>query len=141
MADKETETVVKGAGTRIAPVPPPAGKKQSARERGMVRLTHPISVNGMRVEELSVNIQSPPSGFTWGTLHELELEYPAVFPDYPVPVVYIGDAKYRAMIIARLNGLHYDDLKLLSPFDGLMLDNELGRFLTVQPLETREEKS
>jgi hypothetical protein len=134
-AAKET----KAAAAEVKTEGAPAGK--SGREAGRVRLSRPININGKVVKELFVDVKNPPPGFDWGTLHQLELEYPAVFPDYPVPNVFIGDAKYRAMIIARLNGLHYDDLKGISPFDGLTLDNELGRFLMTEPSGTSEEES
>jgi hypothetical protein len=92
-----------------------------------IKLKTPLKLpDGRVMEELDVNIDK----LTMGDLHNLELEYAALFPNItPTNGIYMTDAKYQSLIIARINGVVYDNLRGLSARDTFNVANRMGRFL------------
>jgi hypothetical protein len=92
-----------------------------------VKLKIPLKLPDGRIfEELDIDIDK----LTMGDLHNLEMEYAAVFPGAtPTNGIYMTDSKYQALVLARINGLVYDNLKSLNARDTFKASNRLGRFL------------
>lgn len=97
----------------------------------MVRLSTPLILpSGEVKEELSVDMDE----LSWADLHSLEIEYGALFPTAtPTNGIYFTDTKYQAMVIARINGMIYDNIVKLKARDAFNLSNRLGRFLNIAP--------
>jgi hypothetical protein len=104
-------------------------KVKKIAESTMVPLFRPLKLPDGRVfEELDVDVDK----LNMGDLHNLEMEYAAVFPTAtPTNGIFMTDAKYQALMIARINGVIYDSLKGLGAKDTWNLSNRIGRFLTV----------
>jgi hypothetical protein len=92
-----------------------------------VKLKNPLRLpDGRVLEELDVDIDK----LNMGDLHNLEMEYAAIFPNAtPTNVIYMTDAKYQALVIARINGVIYDNLRSISARDTFTVANRMGRFL------------
>jgi hypothetical protein len=92
-----------------------------------VKLKTPLKMpDGKVLDELDVDIDK----LTMGDLHRLEMEYAAIFPNVtPTNGIYMTDSKYQALVIARINGLVYDNLARLSARDTFQVANRMGRFL------------
>jgi hypothetical protein len=95
----------------------------------MVPLFKPLRLPDGRVfEEMDINVDK----LNLGDLHNLEMEYAAVFPGaMPTNGIYMTDTKYQALLIARINGIIYDNMRGLGVRDSFNLSNRLGRFLNV----------
>jgi hypothetical protein len=117
----ESIKVEAGAGiTRMPGVEPPVETK--------VKLRTPLKTPDGRVfEELDVDLDK----LTLGDLHNLEMEYAALFPGItPTNGVFMTDSKYQSLVIARINGLIYDQLRALGVRDAFNVSNRMGRFLS-----------
>src|ERR1700757_641658 len=92
-----------------------------------VKLKKPLKLpDGKVIEELDVDIDK----LTMGDLHNLEIEYAALFPNAtPTNGIYMTDAKYQSLVIARINGIVYDNLRGLGARDTFTVANRMGRFL------------
>ena len=103
--------------------------EEKTPESTMVKLFKPLKLPDGRVfEELDIDVDK----LNMGDLHNLEMEYAAVFPTAtPTNGIFMTDAKYQALIIARINGVIYDQLKGLGVKDSWNLTNRIGRFLAV----------
>lgn len=93
----------------------------------VVKLKKPLTLPDGRIfEELSVDLDK----LTLGDLHSLEVEYAALFPGIsPTNGVFMTDSKYQALVIARVNGIIYDQLRPLGARDSFNVSNRMGRFL------------
>jgi hypothetical protein len=93
----------------------------------LVKLNVPLKLpDGRILEELSVDIDK----LNMGDLHNLEMEYAAIFPGAtPTNGVYMTDSKYQSLVLARINGIVYDNLRSLGAKDTFKVSNRLGRFL------------
>jgi hypothetical protein len=102
---------------------------KKAEESSMVKLIKPLKLADGRVfEELDVDVDK----LTMGDLHNLEMEYAAVFPTAtPTNGIFMTDAKYHALLVARINGIIYDNMKNLGARDTFNLSNRIGRFLVL----------
>jgi hypothetical protein len=92
-----------------------------------VKLKVPLKLPDGRIfDVLDVDIDK----LSMGDLHNLEMEYDTLFPNMrPTNGVFMTDSKYQALVIARINGLVYDNLRTLSARDTFNVTNRLGRFL------------
>jgi hypothetical protein len=92
-----------------------------------VKLNKPLKLpDGREFAELNVDIDK----LTLGDLHNLEMEYGALFPNTtPTNGIYMTDSKYQSLVIARINGIVYDNLRQLSARDAFNVTNRMGRFL------------
>lgn len=105
----------------------------------IVKLRKPLTLPSGEIKtELSVDVDQ----LDWQALHNLEMEYNALFPGTaPTNGIFFTDTKYQAMMIARINGMIYDQIVKISARDALNLSNRLGRFLGEIASETSEDKS
>jgi len=82
--------------------------------------------DGKVFDELDVNVDK----LTLGDLHSLEIEYAALFPGVsPTNGIFMTDSKYQSLVIARINGIVYDNLRALGARDAFNVANRMGRFL------------
>jgi hypothetical protein len=59
------------------------------------------------------------------------MEYAALFPDVrPTNGIYMTDSKYMALIVARINGIVYDNIRGLNAIDAFKVSNRVASFLT-----------
>jgi hypothetical protein len=93
----------------------------------MVKLKKPLKLpDGRVIEALDVDVDK----LTLGDLHNLEMEFAALFPGIsPTNGVFITDSKYQSLMIARINGLIYDNLRAVAAKDSFNVSNRMGRFL------------
>lgn len=101
----------------------------------VVKLRKPISFpDGKTIESISIDVDK----LSWQDLHNLEMEYAAVFPNQvPTNGIYVTDTKYQALMIARLNGLIYDQMApQIRGRDAITLTQRLGLFLQGVDLST-----
>jgi hypothetical protein len=100
--------------------------EQNGESETLVKLKKPLQVEGRAVEGLDIDV----SKLTLGDLHNLEMEYAALFPGTtPTNGIYMTDSKYQSLVIARINGIVYDNLRGLNAVDAFNVSNRLGRFL------------
>jgi len=95
----------------------------------IVKLSHPINrMTGETVTELSID----PEEIDAEILHNIELEYAAVFPNVsPTNGIFITDSKYQLMLIGRINKMRYEEISKVKAKDALQLTLRLNRFLAV----------
>jgi hypothetical protein len=93
----------------------------------LIKLKKPLPMpDGRVIEELNVDI----SKLNLGDLHNLEMEYTALFPGVgPTNGIYMTDSKYLALIVARINGIVYDNIRGLNAVDAFKVSNRVARFL------------
>jgi hypothetical protein len=100
--------------------------EQNGESETLVKLKKPLQVEGRAVEGLDIDV----SKLTLGDLHNLEMEYAALFPGVtPTNGIYMTDSKYQSLVIARINGIVYDNLRGLNAVDAFKVSNRMGRFL------------
>jgi hypothetical protein len=59
------------------------------------------------------------------------MEYAALFPGInPTNGIFMIDSKYQSLIVSRLNGIVYDNIRGLSALDAFNVSNRMARFLT-----------
>lgn len=102
-------------------------QKNGDKEATLVKLKKPLQMpDGRTLESLDVDV----SKLNLGDLHNLEMEYSALFPGVsPTNGIYMTDAKYQSLIIARVNGMVYDNIRGLNAIDAFNVANRMARFL------------
>jgi hypothetical protein len=91
------------------------------------QLRKAITLNdGRVVSELSLDVDK----LDMSDFHSLEMEYGAIWPGAsPTNGIFMTDQKYQAMMIARINGMNYDQVSKVRGVDAVMLYREFSSFL------------
>jgi hypothetical protein len=91
------------------------------------KLRKALTLNdGKVVNELSLDVDK----LTMSDFHSLEMEYSMIWPgSSPTNGIFMTDQKYQAMMIARINGMNYDQLARVRGVDAVMLYREFSSFL------------
>lgn len=103
------------------------GEVKAAAADTLVKLKKPLTLpDGRVLETLDVDV----SKLSLGDLHNLEMEYGAIFPGAtPTNGIYMTDSKYMSLVVSRINGIIYDNMVGLNAVDAFNVSNRLARFL------------
>lgn len=101
--------------------------KKNGESNTLVKLKKPLQLpDGRAIESIDVDV----SKLNLGDLHNLEMEFNALFPGTtPTNGIYMTDSKYQSLVIARINGIVYDNIRGLNAVDAFNVSNRMGRFL------------
>ena len=93
----------------------------------VIKLKKPFQLpDGKTLESLDVDL----SKLNLGDLHNLEMEYAALFPGVtPTNGIFMTDSKYQSLVLARINGIIYDNIRGLNAIDAFNVSNRMARFL------------
>lgn len=101
--------------------------EQNGESDTIVKLKKPLPLpDGRLLEKMDVDLTK----LNLGDLHNLEMEYAALFPGTsPTNGIFMTDSKYQALVIARINNIVYDNIRGLNAVDAFNVSNRMARFL------------
>ena len=100
---------------------------QNGESVTLIKLKKPLQMpDGRTVEALDIDLTK----LELGDLHNLEMEFASLFPNTaPTNGIFMTNSKYQALVIARINGMVYDNLRRLNAVDAFNVSNRMARFL------------